>query len=175
MGWLVSSGISFQQQLQALYLEHYSWLCSLLRRRLGSHGDAMDLAQDVYLLLLERGQIPPAGESRRYLTQIARGKVIDLFRHRQTAANHAATQACLPPPQVPSEENRALYREALSAIDTALAHSPPRVRHALLQSRLAGLPHRDIAAELQVSVSSVEKYIAQGLQNCRRYQSELVC
>ena len=43
---------------------------------------------------------------------------------------------------------------------------PARARQALLLCKLDGLSYRDIAAELQVSVSSVEKYIAAGLLAC---------
>jgi DNA-directed RNA polymerase specialized sigma24 family protein len=58
---------------------------------------------------------------------------------------------------------------AWSSTCTAAARSkrlPAKARQALLLCKLDGMSYRDIAAELQVSVSSVEKYIAAGLLAC---------
>lgn len=63
-------------------------------------------------------------------------------------------------------------REALGAVDMALQRKPPKIRQALLLSRLNGMGYQDIATELQVSVSSVEKYIALGLQTCHQCESD---
>lgn len=72
---------------------------------------------------------------------------------------------------MPSEEVRALASEALSQIDVALHNKPLKAREALLMCKLHGMGHRDIAAELKVSVSSVEKYIAAGLRACHPFAS----
>ena len=69
-------------------------------------------------------------------------------------------------PYSPSEETRALAIEALVQIDAALQSLPPKARRALLLCKLDGMSYRDIAADLRVSVSSVEKYIAAGLAAC---------
>ena len=61
-----------------------------------------------------------------------------------------------------------MQREALGAVASALQRQSPKIRKALLLSRLGGLGYQDIASQLQVSVSSVEKYIAQGVQSCHR-------
>lgn len=159
---------SFQAQLHRLYQEHHGWLCSLLRRRLGNSCDAADLAHDIYLQLLRKGHIPTAAECRRHLMQIAKGKVIDLYRRRALEARYLEQQSYQPDAQAPSEELRAMQREALGAVASALQRQSPKIRQALLLSRLGGLGYQDIASQLQVSVSSVEKYIAQGVQSCHR-------
>ena len=92
------------------------------------------------------------GESRRHLTRIANGMVIDLYRRRQIEAAYLEVLV-----QVP---------EALAEIDAVLHLLPSKARQALLLCKLDGMSYRDIAAELQVSVSSVEKYIAAGLLAC---------
>lgn len=161
---------SFQTQLHRLYQEHHGWLCSLLRHRLGNTCDAADLAQDIYLQLIRKAHIPSAKECRRHLMQIAKGKLIDLYRRRALEARYLELQTHQPNPQAPSEELRAIQREALGAVESALQRQPSKIRQALLLSRLGGLGHQDIASQLQVSISSVEKYIAQGVQSCHRSQ-----
>ncbi|MFB0769517.1 RNA polymerase subunit sigma [Aeromonas salmonicida] len=166
---------SLQEQWQTLYRDNHGWLCRLLRRKLGNSYDAADLAHDIYLHLINKGHIPAASESRRYLMQIAKGKLIDLYRRRSLEARYLERQTQQPALREPSEETRALMREALGAVDMALQRKPPKIRQALLLSRLNGMGYQDIATELQVSVSSVEKYIALGLQTCHQCESDAGC
>lgn len=149
-----------------LYAEHHGWLRGWLRKKLGNAFDAADLAHDTYLRLLHTGHVPQADEARRHLTRIANGLVIDLYRRRQIESAYLDAIAHLPEPQVPSEEDRALVIEALVEIDTILHALPPKARTALLLCRLEGLSYREIAEQMQVSVSSVEKYMATALLAC---------
>ena len=165
-GIVSTAELALQQQVSSLYTDHHHWLRGLLRRKLGNAFDAADLAYDVYLHLMKTGRMPPAGESRRHLTQIANGMVIDLYRRRQIEAAYLEVLALVPEALAPSEEERALVIEALTEIDAVLHQLPAKARKALLLCKLDGLSYRNIATELQVSVSSVEKYIAAGLLAC---------
>nr|WP_225616917.1 sigma-70 family RNA polymerase sigma factor [Variovorax sp. 38R] len=154
------------QPVEVLYSDHHGWLRGWLRKRLGNAFDAADIAHDTYLRILSSGRVPPPDESRRHLTQIANGLVIDLYRRRQIEAAYMEAIALGPEALAPSEEERALALEALLELDTILQGLPAKARTALLLCRLDGLSYREIAQELGVSVSSVEKYIAAGLQAC---------
>lgn len=155
-----------RQQFEKLYVDHHSWLYSLLRRKLGNSVDAADLAHDVYLNLIKKGRVPSSEDTRCHLTQIAKGMVIDLYRRRRLEDCHLEALKLQAEPLVPSEERRALVTETLTQIDDALHSKPAKTRQALLLCKLHGMGHRDIATELKVSVSSVEKYIASGLRAC---------
>ena len=152
--------------LEALYSEHSNWLRQWLRARLGNAWDAADLAHDTYVRILHAGTRPSAEDSRRYLRQVAKGLMVDLLRRRQLEAAYLEALAFVPAEQAPSAEARALALEALVELDAILNTLPPKARRALLLCKLDGLSYRDIAAELAVSVSSVEKYIAAGLLAC---------
>ena len=101
--------------------------------------------------------------------------MIDLYRRRRVEAAYLEALALLPEQMAPSEEARALALEALVEIDAALNGLPPKARKALLLCKLDGMAYRDIAAELGVSVSSVEKYIAAGLLACYQALHGPVC
>jgi RNA polymerase sigma factor (sigma-70 family) len=152
--------------IEVLYHDHSRWLRQWLRARLGNAWDAADLAHDTYVRILHAGTRPAAGDSRRYLAQIANGLMIDLFRRRGIEAAYLDELSLLPDAQVPSEETRALVLEALVELDRVLGSLPAKARSALLLSRLDGLSYREIAQELGVSLSSVEKYIAAALEAC---------
>ena len=165
---MAASEFTQQQEIKVLYANHHGWLRNWLRRRLGDAFDAADLAHDTYLRVMRSGRIPPVDESRRHLTQIANGLVIDLYRRRQIEAACMEVLAQEPQQQEFSEEARALAVEALVEIDAILRSLHPYVRTALLLCKIDGMNYRDIAAQLKVSVSSVEKYIAAGLLSCHQ-------
>ncbi|KDP83181.1 sigma-70 family RNA polymerase sigma factor [Cupriavidus basilensis] len=157
---------SLDQEIHHLYSDHHGWLRGWLRKKLGNAMDAADLAHDTYLRVLVSGAAPRPEQSRRYLTQIANGLVVDLYRRRRIESAYLATIADLPEAQSPSPETRALVLETLIEIDTILDRLAPKARRALLLCKLEGLSYREIAAQLRVSVSSVEKYIASALVAC---------
>jgi RNA polymerase sigma-70 factor (ECF subfamily) len=152
--------------IESLYKDHSNWLRGWLRARLGNAWDAADLAHDTYARILHKGTQPAAEDSRRYLTQIASGLMIDLFRRRGIERAYLDALALLPEAQAPSEETRALAIEALLELDRILNGLAPKVRRAFLLCKLDGLSYGEIARELSVSLSSVEKYMVTALQAC---------
>lgn len=155
-----------QKEIQDLYVQHHGWLRNLLYKKLGNAFDAADLAHDTYVRILGALNLPEPENSRRYLARIANGLAIDLYRRRRIEAAYLQAISLLPEPEAPSEEARALAVEALIEIDAALHGLPVKVRQALLLCKIEGLSYQEIATRLKVSVSSVEKYIARGLQAC---------
>ncbi|AKU23113.1 sigma-70 family RNA polymerase sigma factor [Massilia sp. NR 4-1] len=158
--------MSSSHPLHSLYTDHGAWLRNWLRAKLGNAWDAADLAHDTYVRILQAGTRPAAEDSRRYLVQVANGLMIDLFRRRRIETAYLEALSLLPEAQAPSEESRALAVEALLELDRLLHKLPAKARQAFLLCKLDGLSYRDIAAQLGVSVSSVEKYIAAALQAC---------
>lgn len=158
--------LTLQRSVDTLYRDHHGWLYSWLRRKLGNALDAADLAHDTYMRMLASGRLPEPAQSRQYLTQIARGLAIDLYRRRRIEAAYLEIISQLPEARVPGTETRLIVIETLAEIDTILHNLPEQVRRALLLRKLDGWSYRDIAAQLGVSISSVEKYIARALLAC---------
>ncbi|MFT0139396.1 sigma-70 family RNA polymerase sigma factor [Alcanivoracaceae bacterium MT1] len=161
-----AAGTRLRKQLGTLYVDHHGWLSSWLQARLGCSHTAADLAQDTYVRLLVRGYLPEPEQSRRHLRRIASGLMIDHHRRRRIEAAYRDALSALPEPEVPSEETRAEVIDTLVRIDALLHKLPAKPRRAFLLSRLDGLSYPQIAQRLDVSVSSVEKYIARALEAC---------
>ncbi|KAF0864768.1 sigma-70 family RNA polymerase sigma factor [Pseudomonas sp. LD120] len=153
-------------QLHRLYQDHHGWLQGWLRQRLGDREHAADVAQDTFLRLLLSGRFPGHQESRSYLAQIARNLVIDQWRRARIERAYLDSIAHLPEPQTPSLESRALILETLMQIDTMLDRMPDKVRQAFVMSQFEGLSYAQIAERLEVSVSSVQKYMTRAIQAC---------
>lgn len=154
------------QDLHALYRDHHGWLQGWLRKRLGDRERAADIAQDTFLRLLVSRRLPALGEGRRYLAQIARNLVIDQWRRQRIEQAYLDSFAALPEPELPSLETRAMIIETLLQIDAMLDAMPAKVREAFLLSQFEGLTYPQIAERLQVSVSSVQKYMQRAITAC---------
>jgi len=152
--------------IEQLYREHSSWLRSWLYARLSNTADAADLAQDTFVRVLQKRRLERLAQPRAYLRTVAKGLVIDLWRHRDIERAWLETLAELPCEHVPSPQTGLLVIEALVTIDRLLDTLRPVVRQAFLLAQLDGLKCPAIARELGVSVPSVERYIAQALRQC---------
>lgn len=167
-GVLVSSAPprSSLQSIDTLYRDHHGWLHGWLRKRLGDREQAADIAQDTFLRLLLSGRLPSIDEGRSYLAQIARNLVIDQWRRQRIERAYLESIAHLAEPESPSLETRALVVETLLQIDAMLDAMPARVREAFLLSQFEGLTYPQIAERLQISVSSVQKYMLRAITAC---------
>ena len=155
-----------QQQAHTLYADHQGWLRGWLSRKLGNACDAADLAHDTYVRILQSGRLPQPQQSRAFLTQVAKGLVVDLFRRRKLETAYLDALSLLPDHTAPSLEAQAIVLETLCRIDHALHALPARVRETFLLSQLDGMTYSAIAEHLGVSVASVRKYMLRAADAC---------
>lgn len=154
------------QLVGSLYVEHHSWLQSLLRKQLGCAVDAADLAQDTFERLLHRREPGTWREPRAFLTTIARGLVVDLYRRRDLERALIEAMAVRPDAWAMSPEDRGVLLETLQAIDDMLDGLARPVREAFLLSQLDGLTYREIAQSLGVSERTIASYMATAMSRC---------
>jgi len=153
-------------EIRTLYVDHHGWLQGWLRRRVGSAGDAADLAHDTFLRLLSRETPVAAREPRAFLATVARGLVSNFYRRQQIENAYRDALAALPEAEAPDPETRALILETLVEIDRRLSALPVAVRSAFLLFQVDGLPQAEIAARLAVSIATVQRHIVRALHQC---------
>lgn len=146
----------------------------MLRRRLHCTGDAADLAQDAFIRLLVK---PRAFDSfdgaRAYLSTVARGLCIDLWRRREIEQAWLATLAAQPEAVACSAEQHASVLQALAAVDAMLRRLPAKVASAFILGMVLGMTDREVAAQLDVSDRMVRKYMAQAMLHCMQLEAQL--
>jgi RNA polymerase sigma factor (sigma-70 family) len=155
------------------YQEHQPWLQKWLLRRLPCSGLAADLTQDTFVRLLVswRDKIPDAiSEPRAYLASVAKCVLIDHYRRASLEQAYLQALQCLPEAYHPSPETQAILLASLIEIDTMLDGLPLKVRSAFLLVQIDGLSYAEVARELQVSISSVQKYMAKATEACLLYR-----
>lgn len=163
---MAATNSSLAKQVEQLYREHHNWLSSFIQRRIGCPQDTADLIHDTYLRILASGRLPKKNDAKRFLTHVAKGLLIDHYRRKQIEEAYQEYLQQQPLNHNPSAEMHVQMIEALTEIDTLLHRLPAHVREALLLRQLDNLSYKEIAKRLNVSVSSVEKYIAKALQAC---------
>ncbi|WP_370590379.1 sigma-70 family RNA polymerase sigma factor [Xylophilus sp. ASV27] len=152
--------------VESLYLAHHGWLQHWLRKKVGNAFDAADLAQSTFLKVLTARGLDQVQEPRAYLTTVAKGVLVNWYRRQALERAYLEALATLPEALAPSPEERALVLETLHEIDAMLDALPPVVRRTFLLSQLDGMKYEDIARHLQVSLTSVKRYMAQAFRHC---------
>ena len=153
--------------VQACYREHAKPLVSYLTSRFHSREDAEEIAQEAWLKFY--GLTDPASldNPRGYLFQIATNVGIDRARRRILEQRHDKLEEQMGETESPSAERDAAAREEMRAINDALKTLPEKCRQVFVMHRLRGASYPEIAQELDVSVSMVEKHIIRALRHFR--------
>ncbi|WP_407645090.1 sigma-70 family RNA polymerase sigma factor [Diaphorobacter caeni] len=160
---------SASHTLGSMYVQHNPWLLSWLHRRLGHGGDAADIAQDVFMRMwkMRASQaLEEIREPRAYLTTMAKRMLANHLERRSLERAYLESLQQLPEAATMSVEDQAILLETLLELDALLHALPDKVRTAFLLAQLDGLAYEEIAAQLQVSLRTVTRYIAQGFKQC---------
>lgn len=161
----------FLKQLAERYgpaLERY------LTRKLDNPADAAEVAQETFIRLYRLEHPDQLDNARAFLFQVASNLAVDQLRRRtlhfRFLKNEGAgmSEDLEGSGETVSPEQIVSSREKLERIYQAVDRLPEKCRQAFLLHRASGLSYSDIALELGVSVSSVEKYILQALKECRQ-------
>ncbi len=164
-----------QRFLAELVSEHGARLEKYLARKLDSPEDAAEITQEAFLRLHRMAQPEQLDNARAFLFQVATNLAVDQLRkrqlhHRFLSGEKDQMESGEPADSIgtaASPEQIVSARERLAAIYQAVDELPFKVKQAFLLHRRSGLSYSEIAEQLGVSVSSVEKYILQALKQCR--------
>jgi RNA polymerase sigma factor (sigma-70 family) len=153
--------------LRKLLLADYGGLDRRLTRRLGSADLASDVLQETYLRLEGMKEIGPVRSPKAYLFEIA----INIANDRKRAESRRLTvdevDRLLEIPDDRPDAARVIEdRSEIKRLRRAIAELPERRRQILLLSRIEGVPNREIAKMLGVSVRTIEIDLKQAVEHC---------
>ncbi|WNO08036.1 RNA polymerase sigma factor [Teredinibacter sp. KSP-S5-2] len=156
--------------LKQLYQEHSDGLTSFLTRKYDNQELAEDAMQTTFTRLSSnQSRLKNVQNIPGYLYRMAENLVVDHFRHKSVEDKYYELKTDIyknelefGSPEITVEAQRQLIK-----VQTAIESMPKKVRKAFLLHRMHGLSYSQIAEKMQVSVSSVEKYMLQALRTCR--------
>ncbi|MGX9462700.1 sigma-70 family RNA polymerase sigma factor [Shewanella sp. A14] len=153
-------------QVNDLYTENHGWLQGWLNKKLGCSFRAADLMHDTFLRLLMRDEQIQACEPKAYLMTIAKRVLIDHWRRERVEKAYIDALMNIPEVFTPTPEEQHIVLETLVEIDRLLADLPTIVKRAFLYAQLEGLKQAEIANKLNISVSTVKRYLIQAGTQC---------
>lgn len=148
-------------------LSDYVGLDRQLTRRFGSADFASDVLQDTFLRLEGMPEIGPVRSPKAYLFRIALNIAHDRRRAESRRLTVDEADALLQIPDDRPDAARTIEdRSEIDLLRRAIAELPERRRRVLQMSRIDGLPHRDIAKQLGVTVRTIETDLKQAVEHC---------
>ena len=157
--------------LESVFLDTRNDLELVIRRRVRSIDTVADLVQDLYLKCSRVDlNFADRREARAYLIRMASNLAIDFERvegRREAIIDDLGLVYDLYDKQATSPEAYALAADRAKQIERALASLPKRTREMVVMVRLQGMTHQEVANQLGVSKSLVDKYVLQALLRCR--------
>ena len=157
--------------LEEAFNDHAREVRRFLHSRVKCAETAADITQEAYLRLITNAAPAPVGNVRAFIFQVARNLVIDHVRSRarrsvfeEGLANLYAVTGGVPEPlaEVAAADDLARLHEGVRAL-------PSQQREIFELCRFEGLAHKEIAARLGVSVSTIEKHMAAALDFLREH------
>ncbi len=148
-------------------------LVRYLSKKVRNNEDVNDLAQEALLRMHKFQQSRELNNARAFLFKTANNLVVDQIRRAKVHDRYLSSEM-LPDQSdeendkfVPSAERTASAEQELDQIYKVVEKMPEKVRRAFLMHRGKDMSYPEIAVEMGVSTSMVEKYIIQALKLLR--------
>lgn len=154
--------------VQGTIRRYHDSLIHFLRQRLRVPDDALDVAQETYIRLLQYQNSTQVRSPASMLFRIAINVANDLGRADK--ARHLSDQCPVDAVELasdqPSAERQLSAAQDLAVLRAAIAGLPPRCRQVFLLSRVRQMTYPQIARHCGISVKMVEKHISHALAIC---------
>ena len=162
--WIQQAQAGDQAAFEALVRLHMRSVYNLALGYTGSHHDAEEITQTVFLKAWKGfSQFRGDAALRTWLYRLTRNACTDLFRQNQkrrdTLSLEAEDLAPIPDSR-PSPEEETLRREQARHLRAALARLPEHHRTILLLREMEGLDYEAIAQTLELPIGTVRSRLA---------------
>ncbi len=155
-----------RDDIVSAYLKNKSSLGRFLRRFLDSAEDIEDTLHEAFLKAYQAERSISIKSPRAFLYRTAKNLALNQLesnRNRRTGNLANITELPVPDGNEKGIEHNAIIEQQLELALLAIANLPPRVREVYILKKVHGLKQKEIAAQLGIAESTVEKHIAKGL------------
>ena len=155
--------------IDALYRKYHQMLRRFLAGRHVHPDEAADIVQETYCRVLKSGDPESIRHPRAFLRQVASHVLLNREKHRRAGVEESALEFSLVEIEAdePSAYRQLKAEQELDVVRAALDELAPKCREAFVMNRFEGLSYSQISAELDLSVSMIEKYVSRALSTLR--------
>lgn len=153
-----------------IYGQYNDRLVAFLRGKLNKSEDPQDIAHDVFVRLVEMGDVPDGAHLENLIFRIARTMVIDIYRKQRVRQLYlrenmdGGGQANDDPLQdqvLSGKQDWLRFRNCLNGL-------PPKCRKIFILHRVHRYSQKQIAAQLGISVSAIEKNMIRAVMKLKK-------
>lgn len=164
-------GFEFNEAFfEVFFKRNFTNLCVYCQVRFGfDTAQAKEVVHTGFIKLWEARQQLTAGASpKAYLYKIINNASLDILKHEKVKQRYAQfVLQTTPEGDYQRRFDDADMKQLRTAIDEAIASLPEQMRRVFLLSRFKGLKYEQIAAELGISVKTVETQMSKALARLR--------
>jgi RNA polymerase sigma factor (sigma-70 family) len=162
--------------VERLFGEHGGALQAFLYRRVRSHPDAAELAQEVFVRMMRVPDMTTIRNPEAYLFAVAG----NLAKEHAQRTPHGAAVINIDDPlvqeqlaELPAFGGELDRERRVRRLREVLDQLSPKCRAVVVLQYWHGLSYEEIAQRLGVSTNMVNKYLSQALVHCRRRMARL--
>jgi RNA polymerase sigma factor (sigma-70 family) len=158
----------------AAFLECSDFLKKFLARFLRTQQDIDDVAQETYLRAYMTEQRETIEQPKAFLFRVARNLALTRLssKSRQITFYIEEAGATVVVETAAGVDEELEAQQCFDLYCDAVATLPDKCRQVFLLRKVHGLSHKDIAERMGLSISSVEKYLRQGILACQTHLRE---
>jgi RNA polymerase sigma factor (sigma-70 family) len=169
-----SSGIEQSRWFLEEVRPHEASLRFHLRSSFPTARDVDDVVQESYLRIWKARAARPIQSAKAFLFKVARHVAIDLVRRQRVSPLVDVTDLVVQSviEEKPSAAEIACTRDEIVLLAQAIDALPPRCREIVILRKLRGLPQKAIAAQLGISVQTVQVQVLRGVKRCEAFLAQ---
>lgn len=156
------------------YMSYHRSVCFYIYYRINSKDDAEDLAQDVFLRLMDYKQMLRPDTVKFFIYTIARNLVNDYLRRhykKQEVTSYIYEHTVT---YTNETENQIIANDLLACEKQKLFTLPLRRRKIYVMSRFEGKSASEISANLQLSPRTIENHLFISRKEIREYMKQCI-
>jgi len=166
---------SDEETFTALFYLYKDKLYGFFKALTHSHADATNMVQEVFIKIWRnREKLGSVDNINAYIFRAAQNLAIDQIRKRSNeiisfneeyTGNEAESTLDSPFDQL-------INKELSSSLKEAIEKLPPQQKKIFVSHCIEGLPHNEIASNMNLSLSTVQNHMRAALSNIREYLSD---
>lgn len=159
---VLESSYPVNTSIEHIWNEHADQLRGFIYRRVPDLSEVDDLLQEVFVKVQSRvDTLKDESRLQGWLYQIARNVIIDHFRRRKPEEE-------LPDAfDLPEEQQSHILEELAECVRPLVNALPETYRLPLALSELEGLPHKEVAKRLGLSLSAAKSRVQRGRERLK--------
>ena len=166
----ISAGdVSDGTPMSRSFLEQQGSLKLFISKFIQRPQDIDDIAQETFIRAIRAETRNDIEFPKAYIYRIARNLSYEFLSKKHVKLTQYIEDCALGELSMPTTdvENTIAVNERMTKVKEAIADLPPQCQRVFIMHKVYGFKYREIASQLGISMSTVEKHIISGLRKCR--------